>query len=75
MSDYSNLTEPMRVFVRDLNGLSAMNATSVIREGQKEATLYMVSVRPDWATEITETEFYKQINNLPAAKTRLVVTY
>jgi hypothetical protein len=33
----------------------------------------MVKVCLDWSTEITETEFYKQINSLPAAKTRLVV--
>jgi hypothetical protein len=51
-----------------------MKATVVLMEGEKEAANYMVEVRPDWATEITETEFYKQINSLPAAKTRLVVT-
>jgi len=73
--DYNSLKEPLRAFVRDLNALSAMNATSVLQKGQKEAPRFMVEVRPEWATEITETEFYKQINKLPAAKTRLVVTH
>ena len=72
--DYEKLREPMRAFIRDLNGLSGMRATLVYKEGEKELAKYWVQVRPEWATEITDTEFYKQINSLPAAKTRLMVT-
>lgn len=73
--DYVKLSEPLRAFVRDLNGLTAMNATTVSITGEKEMAKYMVKARLDWATEITETEFYKQINNLPAAKTKLVISH
>ena len=71
---YKELREPLRAFVRDLNGLSSLNATSVRKEGQKGGENFMVVVRPEWATKITETEFFKEINKLPAAKTGLVVT-
>lgn len=75
VKDYDALHEPMRAFVRDLNGLSGLGAAVVTREGEKEGARFMVAVRPEWATEITETEFYMYVNKLPAAKTRLVVTH
>jgi hypothetical protein len=73
--EYDGLNEPLRAFVRDLNGLSAMRATQVLKIGENELARFMVSVRPEWATEITETDFYQNINNLPAAKTRLMVSH
>lgn len=71
---YKDLTDPMRAFVRDLNGLSALRATVVNKEGVRETEKYMVSIRLEWATEITETAFYQEINKLPAAKTKLMVS-
>ncbi len=73
-SDYRALKEPMRAFIRDLNGVGALGATLVKKEGRKETEKFLIEVRPEWATEITETAFYKQINKLPAAKTRLIVS-
>jgi len=74
-SHYSKLNGSMRAFVRDLNSLSSLGATFVRQDGQKEAPLFMVGVRLEWPTEITETEFYKEINELPTAKTRLFVSH
>lgn len=68
---YVSLTGPMRAFVRDLNGLTGLGAIEVAEEARER---YMIVVRLEWATEITETEFYKEINKLPAAKTRLLVS-
>jgi Fic family protein len=72
---YSGLREPVRAFVRDLNGLSAINAILVLMEGERETARFMVSVRPQWATEITETDFYREINKLPQAKTKLIISH
>ncbi len=69
--DYVGLTAPFRAFVRDLNGLIRLGATSVAKEKDDK---FMVSIRLEWATEVTETDFYREINKLPAAKTRLLVS-
>jgi len=67
---YTSLKGPLGAFVRDLNGLSSLGATLVTEESGKQ---FPVVVRLDWATEITETDFYHQIDKMPEAKTRLVV--
>jgi hypothetical protein len=56
--------------VRDLNQLSSMRAILV----KKSENKFLIATRPEWATEITESQFYQQINRLPSAKTRLVIT-
>lgn len=73
---YDTLKTPLRAYVRDLNHLSGLRAIIVRRtEGQgPEPAKFLISVRLEWATEITETEFYRQINRLPEAKTRLVTS-
>ncbi|MDE0436610.1 MAG: Fic family protein [Bryobacterales bacterium] len=73
---YGTLKTPLRAYVRDLNHLSGLRAIIVRRiEGQGlEPAKFLISVRLEWATEITETEFYRQINRLPEAKTRLVTS-
>ena len=73
---YGTLKTPLRAYVRDLNHLSGLRAIIVRRaEGQgPESAKFLISVRLEWATEITETEFYRQINQLPEAKTRLVTS-
>lgn len=67
---YQGLNVPVRAYVRDLNNLSAMKAIVVNKDGDK----YFVRVRPEWATEITETDFYKQVSKMPTAKTRLMTS-
>lgn len=67
---YARLDQSQRAFIRDLNGLTRLGATSVTKDGDK----FMVKARLEWPTEITETEFFKQINELPEAKTKLLVS-
>jgi Fic family protein len=67
---YDGLENPVRAFVRDLNQLSAIRAIIVRKVGEQ----HLVAARPEWATEITETDFYRQINQLPSAKTRLAIS-
>ena len=67
---YGNLKDPRRSFLRDMNQLIRMKAISIEKVGDDK---YLTSVRLDWATEITETEFYRQLSALPEAKTRLIV--
>jgi Fic family protein len=67
--EYLNLKTPSQAYVRDLNHLSSLGAIAVRQDREK----YMVSARPEWATEITETEFFRRMNQLPEAKTKLIV--
>ena len=73
---YSNLKNPLRAYVRDLNHLSGLRAIIVRQtDSQRPGPMkFLISVRLEWATEITETEFYRQINQLPEAKTRLITS-
>jgi hypothetical protein len=68
--DHAGLKAPGRAFIRDLNGLANLGAIVISAENDG----LMVSVRLEWATEITETDFYREINKLPAAKSRLMVS-
>jgi len=68
---YSGLTEPARAFTRDLNQLGRLRAITI----EKHENKYLIAARLDWATEVTETAFYHEINKLPPAKTRLITTY
>jgi len=63
---YANLKNPQKALFRDINGLVQLQAISVqrIEEGG-----YRFSVRLEWPTEITETEFYRRIKEMPKAKT------
>ncbi len=63
---YRALKNPVRALVRDINGLSQLQAISVRRLGEHE---FQFSVRLEWPTEITETEFFKRVKEMPRAKT------
>lgn len=63
---YQNLRNPIRALVRDINGLRQLQAISVKRE---EDNTYLISVRLEWPTEITETEFFRRVKEMPKAKT------
>lgn len=65
-SVYASLKNPVKALVRDVNHLSALEATWVkkIAEGR-----YQLGVRLQWPTEITETEFFEKVKTLPKAKT------
>ena len=72
---YNTLKRPSKAYARDLIQLMTLKAITVRSEEvfKLERGRLYVSVRLDWATEITETEFYEHISRLPAARTRLVI--
>jgi Fic family protein len=63
---YQQLRAPTKAFARDLVQLENLRAIAVVDDGLQ------VAIRLDWPTEITETQFYAEINKLPPAKTRLL---
>ena len=73
---YSGLKSPFRAYIRDLSHLIELKAINLKFENDDklEFRVIRVGVRLEWATEITETEFYRQINQLPKAKTRPIAT-
>ncbi len=63
---YRLLQNPVRALVRDINGLIQLQAILVKHVNEDE---YRISVRLEWPTEITETEFFNRIKEMPRAKT------
>lgn len=63
---YKNLNNPYKAFIRDLNYLIGIHAISFT----KEKDVYNIFVRLEWATEITESQFFKMTKELPKAKTQ-----
>jgi Fic family protein len=74
---YSQLTAGQKAFIRDINELLNLKALHLKTEdkplpGRGFFSKYSVTARLDWSTEITETDFYAEINKMPQAKIRLV---
>jgi hypothetical protein len=46
----------------NINQLSSMKAILV----KKSENKFLIATRPEWTTEITESQFYQQINRLPS---------
>lgn len=67
---YNKLSSPLIAFVRDLNHLSSLNAIMVLKSGDD----FNVHLRMEWGTEVTQTSFYEELEKLPKAKTRLMVS-
>jgi Fic family protein len=63
---YKTLKNPLKALNRDVNGLIQFQAIKVSPMGDGE---YRISVRLEWPTEITETEFFRRTKELPKAKT------
>jgi hypothetical protein len=68
---YSRLKAGGKAMGRDLNHLRQLNAIKIEVKSQDvpDGKTTKISVRLEWPTEITETEFFAQINTLPTAKT------
>ena len=64
-SSYDNLQAPERAWNRDLVYLIQLDA---VRVKDCDRGIYW-SARLEWATEITETKFFEEMNKLPKAKT------
>lgn len=65
-----NVKNPVRALVRDVNALTALKATWVHKIDEGPPPRYLIGVRLEWPTEVTETEFFDQVRKLPKAKTR-----
>lgn len=61
---YKSLSNPTKAFYRDINNLIALRAVSYT----KKEDVYNMFVRLEWATEITESEFFQQSKELPKSK-------
>lgn len=61
---YKNLSNPTKAFFRDLNILIRLKAVGYT----KNQDIHNMFVRLEWATEITESEFFKQSKELPKSK-------
>ena len=69
---YDGLRRGTKALIRDLNHLLSLNAIRI--EGQANGP-WRISVRLEWPTEITETEFFKKVKELPKAKTLPLLSF
>lgn len=63
---YKDLKNPTKAFYRDVNILIGFKAIGYT----KNENIYNMFVRLEWATEITESEFFKHLKDLPKAKSQ-----
>jgi len=68
-NDYSSRKAPMNAIIRDLNRLQALGAVRIETEGGPKTPVFHISVRLDWPSRITETEFFAKLAILPKSKT------
>lgn len=69
---YDGLKRGSKALIRDLNHLLSLNAIRI--EGPLTGP-WTISVRLEWPTEITETEFFKKVKDLPKAKTLPLLSF
>lgn len=67
--EYAALKGSVNAYIRDLNYLSGLRAIHVVGTKQRR---FLISARLDWATEVTETDFYEELEKRPQAKSRLI---
>jgi cell filamentation protein, protein adenylyltransferase len=65
---YKDLKDAPKAIIRDLNSLLHFKALELRISGEGERKRYDLTIRLDWATEITETVFYERVRSLPKAK-------
>ena len=67
------LKDPYSGYVRDMTALRNLRAISIFPKDQTNtlasAPILAARIRLSWPTEITETEFFHEMKNLPRAKT------
>jgi Fic family protein len=62
---YKNLRNPWKAYIRDLVHLLDIGAIIATKEGDS----FNIEVKLEWATNITESEFFETIKKLPKSKT------
>jgi len=68
MRTHYNVKNPIKALVRDVNALTALQAVWVHKISDAPPR-FLVGVRLEWPTEVTETEFFERVRKLPKAKT------
>ena len=63
---FYKVSNPRKALIRDLNYLIHLQAIQVKRLADKSD--YLFSINLDWPTQITETEFFRRVKELPKAK-------
>jgi Fic family protein len=63
-----NVKNPVKALVRDVTNLQVLKAAWVHKISDAPAR-FLIGVRLEWPTEITETEFFERVRKLPKAKT------
>jgi Fic family protein len=75
-SEYKSLAAPLKALIRDINLLNSLKAIQVKRIQESKLigmSAFEISVRLEWPTEITETDFFAEVERMPSAKTRIMV--
>lgn len=63
MPKYASLKSGMKGFIRDINALFELGAIALDAKGEN------IAVNLDWPTEMTESEFFNRVKNMPTATT------
>lgn len=66
---YDKLSNPLNALIRDINHLIELGTISYRYDQGDTHTRLIFAIRLEWPTEITETEFFAKIKQLPKAKT------
>lgn len=73
LGHYKTRKEPLNALIRDLSRLMALGAINIERENphdtKSKKMMLFVSVRLEWPSKITETEFFAHLDQLPKSKT------
>lgn len=65
-SFYVSLKNPRKAFIRDIADLLNLDAIRVTEESTGDDLV--ISIRLEWPTEITETDFFARVKKMPKAK-------
>jgi Fic family protein len=66
-SAYREMKSPYPALIRDLNGLIGLGAIFANKIEKTED--YLINIKLEWPTKITESDFFKSIKNMPKRKT------
>lgn len=64
---YRSVKNPRKAIVRDTNHLGSLGAISI---NKTKESRFIISVRLEWPSQITESDFFEMLRTLPKAKSR-----
>ncbi len=73
-SRYSTRKRPLEALARDIVRLEALGAVRIEPGTNGTKGRFLVSVNLDWPSSVTETEFFRQISELPKSKKYSLLT-